>query len=58
MTAAWASSLRGRQCPRPPVITIGAYEPGQGTDLVSDTSDSNVTPMRRHPRTVTAAGRP
>ena len=27
----------------------------KGTGRVSDTSDSNVTPMRRHPRTVTTA---
>ena len=27
----------------------------KGTGRVRDTSDSNVTPMRRHPRTVTTA---
>ena len=27
----------------------------KGTGRVSDTSDSNVTPMRRHPRAVTTA---
>ena len=55
MTATRASSLRGRQCPCPPVITSGAYEPGQGDRPRERTSDSNVTPMRRHPRTVTTA---
>ena len=32
MTVAWAASLRGRQRRRPPVITSGAYEPGQFRD--------------------------